>query len=325
MPDRVENFSRQSRACRRFFLPGSGLRFMMRAAVSSRFQGLYSQGRDGLKYLKLLCLSLFVGALAQEPYVPDTGRFSHDQLAAWAAQYGTPLYVYDGDLMAKKFTKFQKAYQTHYGKTKVFYALKANTNLSVVGLLKKAGAAAECISAGEMRIAKRLGYQGEDILFTASSKSPEELAFAVENDVVVNLDSMSDLANLEAVADRLKKKVRISFRINPDVDPKTHKHIATGHKFSKFGILFENDEIIKAYSRAKQHPRLEIWGIHSHIGSQITDLEPFERNVQLVAEAVRRLKQDLGIELRFINLGGGLGIPYRDGQKRLNPMRLPEK
>ena len=262
----------------------------------------------------LLCVSL----LAADPPT-TTGRFSHDQLIGWAKEYGTPLYVYDGDLMTAKYHKFEKAWKDAYGNVKIFYAVKANSNLSVIGLLKKAGAHAECISMGEIMLAMKCGFRGDDILFTSSSKSMEELEFAVANQVVINLDSMGDLENLIEVAGRLKQKAHVSFRLNPDVDPKTHRHISTGHKFSKFGILFEDDEIIKAYRRAHEDPNLEIWGIHSHIGSQITDNEPFRRNVQLVAEAVRRLKKDLGIELKFINLGGGLGIPYRDGEQPLEP------
>lgn len=254
----------------------------------------------------------------------STGRFSHQQLIAFAEQYQTPLYVYDGDLIGEKYERFTDAFSRHYPKVKVYYALKANSSLSIVALLKKAGAAAECISMGEMQIALQLGYQGSEILFTSSSKSPQELEFAVVNEVVINLDSLGDLENLIAVVERLQKKAKISFRINPDVDPKTHRHIATGHKFSKFGILFENDEIMRAYGRAKECPWLEIVGIHSHIGSQITDLEPFLRNVQLVASAVRKLKVGLGIELEFIDLGGGLGIPYRDGETPLTPETVAE-
>ena len=275
--------------------------------------------------IRLLVFGLLLPTLwaqdSQKMYT-STGRFSHGQLIALAEKHGTPLYVYDGDLMAEKFKRFQTAFRDEYQNVKVFYALKANTNLSVVALLKKAGASAECISEGEMRIAHQLGFQGEDVLFTASSKSPAELEYAVAHEVIVNLDSMGDLENLSAVCARLKKKARISFRINPDVDPKTHRHIATGHKFSKFGLLFENDEILNAYRRASKDDHLEIWGIHSHIGSQITDLEPFERNVALVGEAVRRLKTELGIELKFINLGGGLGISYHDDQKAPDPAEV---
>ena len=255
---------------------------------------------------------------------PSTGRFSHQQLMAFAEEYGTPLYVYDGDLIGEKFRRFSAAFTRHYPKVSVYYALKANSNLSVVALLKKAGAAAECISMGEMQIALELGYRGSEILFTSSSKSPEELEFAVRHGVVVNLDSLGDLENLIAVVERLEKRAKVSFRINPDVDPRTHRHIATGHKFSKFGILFANDEIVRAYRRAGECPWLDIVGIHSHIGSQIMELEPFLRNVQLVASAVRTLKAELGIELEFIDLGGGLGIPYRDGENPLTPETVAE-
>lgn len=264
-------------------------------------------------------------SLAQEKMPTQTGRFTHDQLIGYAEKYGTPLYVYDGDLIPKKFKTFRDAYQAVYPKVKVFYAIKANTNMSIVGLLKQAGAAAECISMGEMILAHRLGFKGEDVLFTASSKSPIELEYAVKHRAIINLDSMGDLENLIATTNRMKQKARISFRINPDVDPKTHRHISTGHKFSKFGILFENDEIIRAYKKAQGSKWLEIWGIHSHIGSQITDTGPFERNVKLVTEAVRRLKTELGIELKFMNLGGGLGIPYRDGEDALHPSVVAKK
>lgn len=277
-----------------------------------------------LRVLPLLLFSLVL-SFAQEALPTQTGRFSHDQLIGYAEKYGTPLYVYDGDLIPKKFKMFRDAYQAVYPKVKIYYAVKANTNMSIVALLKKAGASAECISMGEMMLAHRLGFKGQDVLFTASSKSPEELTYAVKHDALINLDSLGDLENLIEVTEKMQRKARISFRINPDVDPKTHRHISTGHKFSKFGILFENDEIINAYRRAKESKWLEIWGIHSHIGSQITDTEPFERNVKLVTEAVRRLKRELGIELKFINLGGGLGIPYRDGEEALHPSVVAEK
>ena len=260
----------------------------------------------------------------QQATSAGTGRFTHGQLIAFAEEYGTPLYVYDGDLIRTKFRRFTDAFSRQYPKVKVYYALKANSNLSIVALLKKAGAAAECISMGEMQIALQLGYPGPEILFTSSSKSAEELEFAVSHQVVINLDSMGDLENLISVVERLEKRAKVSFRINPDVDPRTHRHIATGHKFSKFGILFENDEIVHAYRRAKDCRWLEIVGIHSHIGSQMMDLEPFLRNVQLVASAVRTLKAELGIELEFIDLGGGLGIPYRDAENPLTPEIVAE-
>ncbi|MDJ0838165.1 MAG: diaminopimelate decarboxylase [Acidobacteriota bacterium] len=274
-----------------------------------------------MRYLPfLICLAVYAA-----DYPTETGRFSHEQLIGYAQEYGTPLYVYDGDRIKEKFHKFSKAFKDAYGNTKIYYALKANTNLSIVALLKKEGASAECISMGEIYLARKLGWKGEDILFTSSSKSPVEMEYAVNHDVVINLDSMGDLENLIATVEKLKKKARVSFRLNTDVDPKTHKHISTSHKTTKFGILFENDQIMEGYKRAYDHPLLEVWGIHSHIGSQIMDDSPFVRNVKLVTTAVKRLKQELGIELKFMDLGGGLGIPYRDGQEPLEPEVVANK
>lgn len=281
-----------------------------------------------------LCLILSLGgnaggdtpAAAQpEPYQSSTGRFSHDQLTKWIMQYGSPLYVYDGDLVAEKFAKFHGAYSKVFSNTKVLYALKANTNMALISILKQAGAGAECISGGEIQTALRLGFKGEDMLFTSSAKTAEELELAIKHGVIVNLDSLGDLSSTAKVAKRLGVKARISFRINPDVDPHTHRHISTGHKFSKFGILLENDEIIKAYASAKADPWLEVWGLHSHIGSQITEWEPFRDNARVLAHFIERLKRELAIELKFVDLGGGLGIPYHDGQPAIEPATVAQK
>ena len=275
-------------------------------------------------FFSLSLMLLFPSEPAEELHT-TTGRFSHDQLIGYAQTYGTPLFVYDGDRIAAKYHKFHDAFANAYGDVKIHYALKANTNISIAALLKKEGAAAECISMGEIYLARKLGWKGTDILFTSSSKSPQELTYAVENDVIINLDSIGDLENLIATVEKLNRKARVSFRLNTDVDPQTHKHISTSHKATKFGILFENDQIMTGYKRAHEHPLIEVWGIHSHIGSQILDDGPFVRNVALVSTAVKRLKHELGIELKFMNLGGGLGIPYQDGQTPLEPEVVADK
>ncbi len=278
-------------------------------------------------WLGLICLSGGepVTPTTPDPYQSSTGRFSHGQLTQWNMQYGSPLYVYDGDLITQKFEQFQSAYKNAFGEAKVLYAIKANTNMAIVSLLKKSGAGAECISGGEISTALKLGFEGENILFTSSAKTPAELELAIRNGVVVNLDSLEDLNHAGKVATRLKTKARISFRVNPDVDPHTHKHIATGHKFSKFGILLENDEIIRAYDQAKKHEWLEVWGLHSHIGSQITESEPFSDNARVLSHFIKRLKNELGIQLKFVDLGGGLGIPYHDGQISVSPKVVADK
>lgn len=256
--------------------------------------------------------------------VTPTCRFTHGEMRRLAQTYGCPLYVYDGDRIRQKFHRFKEAFCGRYPKVKVHYALKANTNLSIVSLLKHAGAEAECISMGEIKIALQLGFRGEEILFTSSSKSPEELEFAVNSGVVINLDSLGDLDNLIEITNHVQRRVRVSFRVNPDVDPKTHRHIATGHKFTKFGILLAGDEVVEAYRRVRDCDMLDPVGIHSHVGSQILYLEPFQRNTQLLVEAVKRIKRELDIDLQFINVGGGLGIPYRDTDQAPDPDVLAE-
>jgi len=252
------------------------------------------------------------------------GRFSFKVLERFAEKYGTPLYIYDGDRMVSNVTRLSKAFRSRYDKVKVHYALKANSNISILSLLKKQGLGAECISMGEIQIALKMGYTGDDILFTSSSKSMEELSFAVQHRVTINLDSMGDLENLCKVVNHMKVHTKVSFRVNPDVDPMTHHHIATGHKFTKFGILLEGDEILDAYRGVLENEYLEAIGIHSHVGSQILFPKPMERNAVLLVEAVKRLKKELGIELKFIDIGGGLGIPYKEDQSALDADAIAE-
>lgn len=247
----------------------------------------------------------------------DTGQFSHEQLKSFAARYGTPLYVYDGDMLAARFQRFRRAFEHEFERVRVYYAFKANTNMSIVALLRGLGAHGECISMGELMLAEKLGFAGDDLLFTSNSKSPQELTYAVQHGVVVNLDSLSDLDNLIAVSERLQQRVRVSFRINTDVDPNTHRHIATSHKTTKFGIM--PDEIGVAYQRAHEANWLEVWGMHSHIGSQILDLDAFVRNIETMLKTTLELKREYGIELKFLNPGGGVGLPYRDGETPLEP------
>lgn len=260
-----------------------------------------------------------------EPYHSSTGRFSHEQLQAYAKQYQTPLYVYDGDLIQKKYRTLAAGYSAQFDQLKILYAVKANTNMAIISLLKKEGAGAECISGGELQTALKLGFRGEDILFTSSAKTREELVLAINNGIVINLDSFGDIDHVKKIAAELKKKARVSVRINPDVDPHTHRFISTGHKFSKFGVLLEEDQVMDAYKQIKASEWVEIWGLHSHIGSQILEALPFEQNAGVLLKFIKRLKDELGIQLKFVDLGGGIGIPYHDGQDPLEPAALAKK
>ncbi len=240
-------------------------------------------------------------------------------LAQLADRFGTPLFVYDGDRIVQRFESLATAFDGYAGGVRFHYALKANTNLAVVKLLLAAGAHPECISGGEVELAKRLGAAGSDILLTSSSKSPAELELACRDDVLVNVDSLDELQQLEAIARRLDRPVRVSFRVNPDVDPQTHRHIATGHKLTKFGLLLEDAHYLEGFKIAHKSEWLRPVGIQAHIGSQIMTLEPFERNARLLCAAFLELEAELGFRLEFIDLGGGIGIRYQPQHVELQP------
>jgi diaminopimelate decarboxylase len=255
-------------------------------------------------------------------YFNSLGPFELQELTGLVKKYGTPLYVYDQNTIEKNYREFESAFKANYPNVKIHYAFKANTNIKILKVLRSLGAEAECISEAEIRLGEVAGYKKENTLFTSSSKSESELSFAVKNKVLINLDSIPDLKNLIFVVDKLKIKARVTFRINPDVNPNTHRNISTGHKLTKFGILQDDQELLFAYKTAHEHPLIEVLGVHSHIGSQILEVKPFLENVEIVTRVARKVKEHLGLELKILNLGGGLGIPYRDGQVGLSPMEM---
>ena len=244
------------------------------------------------------------------------------RLAELVEQYGTPLYVYDGDRIVDRFRALHDAFAGYPGGIRIHYALKANTNLAIVQLLLRAGAHPECISGGEVELARRLGARPEDILLTSSSKSPQELRDAIRSGVLLNIDSLDELRQVGALAETLQTRVRVSFRANPDVDPQTHRHIATGHKLTKFGLLLEDAHVIEGFRVARDHEWLDPVGIQAHIGSQILTMEPFRRNARLLSDAYTEILDQLGVRLRFIDLGGGIGIRYRPDDRELDPTEL---
>lgn len=252
-------------------------------------------------------------------YEDSVGPFSHDELIGLTEKFGSPLYVYNASTIKDRVNEFKDAFIRNYPNVKIHYACKANSNINILKIINNQGIHAECISMAEIQLASKAGFNKKDIFYTSSSKSMKELKFSVQNDVIVNLDSLPDLENLISVLKTEGKKVRISFRINPDVNPNTHKNISTGHKLTKFGILQHEEELLKAYKMALEHPKIIVSGVHSHIGSQILELDPFIKNVKIVSDVAMKIKKHFNHELEFINLGGGLGIPYRDGQSKLSP------
>ena len=234
-------------------------------------------------------------------------------------KYGTPLYVYDFDKMQSSYQAFKEAFSGE--KSLISYAVKANSNLSVIRHFGKLGAGADCVSIGEVRRALAAGIERYKIIFSGVGKQDAEIREALAEEILMlNLESEAEMKRVEMVAQALGKPARISIRINPNVDPKTHPYISTGLHENKFGV--EIDRAKRMYIYAKNAEFLDPIGIHFHIGSQLTDLAPIAEAAQIVADLTRSLKA-IGVEIRFFDVGGGVGIRYAD-ETLINPEAYAE-
>jgi diaminopimelate decarboxylase len=236
-----------------------------------------------------------------------------------AQQYGTPLYVTSEDRVCGQFESYKKALTRWYPKIRILFAAKANGNLAVMRALARLGAGADVFSSGELHLALKAGIPAENLLFNGSSKAPGDLILAVGKGVRVSVDSLDELHQLDAAAKAAGKTAQIAFRVNPALEVPTHPKIATGLATSKFGI--PHKEIPAAYREAMSCKNLQPVGIHCHIGSQILDVEPFARAAEVMVRIAKELT-DRGVRLEFIDLGGGLGIPYHHDT---DPAPTPEE
>jgi len=224
-----------------------------------------------------------------------------------AESVGTPFYCYSTATLTRHFRVFKEAFAGL--DTLVCYAMKANSNQAVLKTLAKAGAGADVVSEGELRRALAAGIPAGKILFSGVGKTAREMDFALEAGILCfNVESEPELELLSARATALGKVAPVSLRINPDVDAKTHKKISTGKAENKFGIPWQKAR--QVYARAAQLPGIKVTGIDTHIGSQITELQPFDDAFALLVELVGALRSD-GHAIEHVDLGGGLGIPYR--------------
>ncbi|WP_111429471.1 diaminopimelate decarboxylase [Rhodobacteraceae bacterium DSL-40] len=224
-----------------------------------------------------------------------------------AAEVGTPVYVYSAATLTRHYEVFSEALagMPHL----ICFAMKANSNLAVLKLMGSLGAGMDVVSGGEYRRAKAAGVPGERIVFSGVGKTREEMALALEGGIrQFNVESEPELLALDEVARGLGLRAPIAIRVNPDVDAKTHAKIATGKSENKFGIPIARARDV--YAEAAALKGIEVVGIDVHIGSQLTELEPFERAFSKVAELTLALRAD-GHDIRRLDLGGGLGIPYR--------------
>ena len=225
-----------------------------------------------------------------------------------ASKYQTPLYIYDFNYMSKQYQELKDAFKAR--KSILAYAVKANSNLSVVKHFAKMGSGADCVSIGEVRRAFLAGIPAYKIIFSGVGKSDDEIREAIQKDILyINVESEAELKRVEAIAKELNKVSRISIRVNPNIDPKTHPYISTGLHDNKFGV--EIDTAKRMYIFAKNSEFLDPVGIHFHIGSQLTHLEPIYESAVIVADMVRSL-ETIDIKLKFFDVGGGLGIKYDD-------------
>ena len=229
-------------------------------------------------------------------------------LDALAGSVGTPFYCYSTATLDRHYQVFAGAFADV--DALVCYAMKANSNQAVVATLAKLGAGADVVSEGELMRARLAGVPADKIMFSGLGKTARELSLAVDEGILcINVESEPELDLLSAIASAKGRAVNISVRVNPDVDAKTHHKIATGKAENKFGIPIRRAR--EVYARAAKLPGIQVTGVDMHIGSQITDLDPFDNAFTLLAEFVRTLRGD-GHTISHVDLGGGLGIPYLD-------------
>lgn len=229
-----------------------------------------------------------------------------------AERYGTPLYITNLDRIEENARDFREAF-SEYPKTKILYAYKANPHPLVCGLLRDEGFGADVVSPNEIRFASlEIGLNPKKIVYTQGGKSDKELKLALRHEVMINLDSLDELKRLESICETEGRYAEVSFRINPDINPKTHPKIATGLKESNLGIDYQSAE--KVFEIASKINRIDPTGIQMHIGSQILDMTPFQEATEILFDIVGRLKEK-DIDIRRVGLGGGLGIPYRKEEK----------
>lgn len=234
-------------------------------------------------------------------------------------EVGTPVYIYSAKTIKRHYKIFCESFKEV--NFLVCYSVKANSNIAILALLKSLGAGVDIVSGGELKKALKAGISPQKIVFSGVGKTEEEIELALKSEILMfNVESLEELQVLGEIAKKLKKIAPFAIRVNPDVDSKTHPYITTGLRKSKFGI--PEDQVIEGYKLSLQNPYLKGIGLDVHIGSQITSVEPF-------IEAIRRLKKlwkelfQLGFQLKYLDLGGGLGIIY-EGEEPPLPKEYAE-
>jgi diaminopimelate decarboxylase len=221
-------------------------------------------------------------------------------------EWGTPLYIYSYSTLSRHFRTFDSAFQGY--PHLVCFSIKANSNLAIIRIFINEGGGADVVSGGELFRVLRAGISPDKVVYSGVGKTEDEISFALEASILMfNIESIQELKVINQKAKDLNTRAPISFRVNPDIDPKTHPYISTGLRMNKFGIDIRRS--LEEYRFAQSLENIEIIGVDCHIGSQITEIRPFIEALHKVKELVKELKQE-GIFIRYLDLGGGLGITY---------------
>jgi diaminopimelate decarboxylase len=230
-------------------------------------------------------------------------------LAELATRFGTPLYVYSAAAIAGRYREVDDAF--HGYPHTLHYALKANSTLGIARLLRGLGAAADANSGGEIDIALRAGFTPPEIVFTGVGKTGTELERAIQLGLrSINAESEGEIHRIDAIASSLGTRARVAVRVNPDIDAQSHPHISTGLKNNKFGVAIADARDMCL--RTRERRGVQIVGLHSHVGSQITQLEPLRRAARALVDLATELRE-AGVAIEHLDIGGGLGVSY-EGQ-----------
>lgn len=239
-------------------------------------------------------------------YINNKLCFSSLDLTSIANQFGTPAFIYCQDTIERNFLEYKSAFQN--SDNLVCYAVKANSNLSILKLLKNLGSGFDIVSGGELHRVLQIGADPKKIVFSGVGKSSNEIETAIVNGVgSINIESDDELRLVTQIAKHKQIQASVSLRVNPNVDPKTHPYIATGLKKSKFGVPIV--DALSIYNKMAKNEYLKIIGVACHIGSQLQELNPFRQSVKEIMQLVRKIEAN-GIEIQRIDCGGGLGISY---------------
>ncbi len=220
----------------------------------------------------------------------------------------TPAYIYSFHTLTRHFNVFDKSFSKI--KHITCYSVKANSNLSILNIFKTLGSGFDIVSGGELYRVLKINGDSQKVVYSGVGKTPEEIEFALKNNILLfNVESFDELFTINSIGEKLNKKAPVALRVNPDVDPKTHPYISTGLKENKFGIDIKY--AIDWYKQAKELKFIDIVGVDCHIGSQLTEISPFVDAIKKVKNLILQLNS-IGIKLKYIDIGGGLGVRYKD-------------